>query len=481
MATRTSFRPRQVDINRLLPLVRKLEDLDTGDSFASRGVTHGHEALDAENEAILTIKQEKKKVAEIPIPTINTVATYEEDYKPVFGVDEGEKRPYIRHKAHAEEFVDYDMDGTDEKWLARFNQQQASPLYCLEESTLELMIQKLEELSAGNGTSSSSGGQQGKGFRSQAFDVLRGATGCRHSVLQAVYDYWRKKRAAYGMPLLRRLQPPTSASDQNPYAVFRPRDKPHRPQTRRRRENDVSSYEKMKALQSNMKAGRELLACVARRELKKREMSDHSCQLRSVKIRMKHDRWSDAADSEAMVAAKKVAVRQQQESAAYAVEATVLEAFKEDESKGARKKKQKRRDGSGGFGGVPAPVPPIGPPPEAQEISMLFTKRWRLSDLPPSLAPALQEQFAGILSAARSEGGAKGEGGGGAAGSGQTGAGGASVMDSLFARVGRGGRLILERKLAAPAEGEAPSSDDAAATSDYFLSSTYKMYPFISN
>ena len=75
MTTRTSFRPRQVDINRLLPLVRDLADLDTGDSFASRGVTHGHEALDAENEKILTVKQAKKAVAEIPIPIVNSVST----------------------------------------------------------------------------------------------------------------------------------------------------------------------------------------------------------------------------------------------------------------------------------------------------------------------------------------------------------------------------------------------------------------------
>jgi hypothetical protein len=36
-----------------------------------------------------------------------------------------------------------------------------------------------------------------------------------------VLAYWRKKRAARGKPLLRRLQAPTSSSDTNPFNVFR--------------------------------------------------------------------------------------------------------------------------------------------------------------------------------------------------------------------------------------------------------------------
>jgi len=43
----------------------------------------------------------------------------------------------------------------------------------------------------------------------------------RPQVRDAVLAYWRKKRAARGKPLLRRLQAPTSSSDTNPFNVFR--------------------------------------------------------------------------------------------------------------------------------------------------------------------------------------------------------------------------------------------------------------------
>ena len=93
--------------------------MDTGDSFASRGVTHGHEALDAENEKILTVKQAKKAVAEIPIPIVNSVSTYEEDYRPDFVKQNTYIRAPVRTRPGEE--VEYDLDDDDERWLAEFN------------------------------------------------------------------------------------------------------------------------------------------------------------------------------------------------------------------------------------------------------------------------------------------------------------------------------------------------------------------------
>lgn len=50
--TRTSFRPRPLDINRQLPIVRDLSELDSTDGLVSREITHNHEALDKENEEV---------------------------------------------------------------------------------------------------------------------------------------------------------------------------------------------------------------------------------------------------------------------------------------------------------------------------------------------------------------------------------------------------------------------------------------------
>ena len=53
--TRTSFRPRPLDINRQLPIVRDLDELDSTEGLVSREITHNHEALDKENEEVRQI------------------------------------------------------------------------------------------------------------------------------------------------------------------------------------------------------------------------------------------------------------------------------------------------------------------------------------------------------------------------------------------------------------------------------------------
>lgn len=55
MATRTSFRPRPLDLQKQLPIVRDLKDLDSTDGLVSREITHNHEALDKENEEVCSI------------------------------------------------------------------------------------------------------------------------------------------------------------------------------------------------------------------------------------------------------------------------------------------------------------------------------------------------------------------------------------------------------------------------------------------
>ena len=75
-------------------------------------------------------------------------------------------------------------------------------------------------------------------------------------MLGAVYDYWAKKRAMRGKPLLRKLQQPPTAADPNPFTVFRQREGKTRPQTRRRRENDEASLQRMQELRESMEVRR---------------------------------------------------------------------------------------------------------------------------------------------------------------------------------------------------------------------------------
>lgn len=483
MTTRLSFRPRQVDINRPMTIVRDPKDLDTGDCFASRGVTHGHEALDAENEKILTIQTKKKAPKEIPIPVVNTVSTYEQDYRPDFEDKLGttyHRRP-VKYSRPGER-VEYDLDSADEKWLRKYNKvsqrssggdedldldEPGSHLF-LDEDKFELMLNKLEfacaeaterALSSGSTSSSSSG------FNSQvlastsflqrelAFDALRAVTGAKHSVLCAVYDYWQQKRAKWGKPLLRRLQAPTSASDKNPYNVFRPRDKPHRPHTRRKRENDMQSFEKMKELRTNMEMFKELLEWVMKRERRKKDQLSCKCDLQTLKIKLHHDpkNLHEQADQEFLTQAKsrtrkfaeqEVKAKEIEQALLSATNSTIsnlfpnkplLQAFRNEEK--VRKKKRNSYDQRGIARLQQIVVPPLPPPPKIQEVEMLFTKTFDLKDLPFSRHLAVPPQ----------------------------------VQNDVFrVRVGRGGRLIMEKKL-----------DQSEDSSDYFANSTYKMYPFM--
>ena len=122
----------------------------------------------------------------------------------------------------------------------------------------------------------------------------------------AVYDYWLEKRRRQGKPLLRRLQAQTPANDNNPYNVFRfvawrararwhggklslqtsgnhpipcppshccrPREKVHRPQTRRRRENTEDSLDKLRMIRENVLKALEIFEMLVRRERKKRDL-----------------------------------------------------------------------------------------------------------------------------------------------------------------------------------------------------------------
>merc|ERR1719172_323009 len=272
VATRTSFRPRPLDVNKPLKIVRNTEDLDNrGDPNAGgRGVTHGHEALDADNEAVLRVKGDGGKAAaaaEIPIPHINAVDTYEQDYRPDFKRCISYKRSgLVPEAAPAQEFVDYDLDSDDEEWLEGFRSETLPGDGRLPEETFELMLWK-HEVVCRNETEqafTAAGASVVERMnpaavattahlsREAAFDELRARTGICHSVLKAVYEYWCAKRESRGKPLMRAFEAPTNASDKNPFKVFRPRERANRPQTRRRRDNDLQCDSDLQMLRARL-------------------------------------------------------------------------------------------------------------------------------------------------------------------------------------------------------------------------------------
>eukprot|EP00887_Chlorella_sp_A99_P003834 scaffold11.g3834.t1 len=271
MATR-AFRARPLDIHRQLDIVRDLSLLDSTEGLpaVTRDVVHNHAALDADNEKPKMIERgggQGDGAKEIPIPGVSRIPTYALDYLPTFR----DRNTYLRGKGESgvvcvggvgyadPSLVEYDMDSEDEGWLAEFNGDGQERLSW---ERFEAMVWKLEVHNAAatdraltfagasymDRISLAACATTDHFPREEALQMLEESCAARDTVRAAVYEHWISKRRRTGKPLLRRLQAPTPPADQNPYNVFRPRERLNRPQTRRRRENNEDSLEKLRMI-----------------------------------------------------------------------------------------------------------------------------------------------------------------------------------------------------------------------------------------
>ena len=259
------------------------------------------------------------KLAEIPIPEIRKVASYERDYRPHHRVS----RTYLRNRtfgAPPTDVVEYDLDNEDEDWLTAYNDGQNR----LPAEKFEAMIWKLE-VCCGEATEiamehraavATEKGQiisyQDKCAamagtealpKEKALELLKDMSG-RPAIMEAVYEYWCAKRLKTGKPCLRRLQPPPAPNDANPFNVFRQREKTNRPQTRRRRENDAGSFDKMRQIRKHMEMVYAVVELQLRREEKKLERCQNERDAQTLQLELKHEPRTRHEEIEAAYAAK---------------------------------------------------------------------------------------------------------------------------------------------------------------------------------
>jgi enhancer of polycomb-like protein len=71
--------------------------------------------------------------------------------------------------------------------------------------------------------------------------------------------------------------------------VFRQREKTNRPQTRRRRENDQGSFEKMRQIRKNMEMVYAIVELECRREEKKMHAVQCDIDLQMLQIKLRHE------------------------------------------------------------------------------------------------------------------------------------------------------------------------------------------------
>ena len=86
--------------------------------------------------------------------------------------------------------------------------------------------------------------------------------------------------------------------------MFRQREKTNRPQTRRRRENDAASYEKLRQIRRHMECAYAVVELQLRREEKKLERARCEVDAQALAIKLKHEPRTLHEEIEAEFAAR---------------------------------------------------------------------------------------------------------------------------------------------------------------------------------
>ena len=268
--------------------------------------------LDKQQEEELLRKQMKKKKEILTPSCAIKVHTYETDYRPTFRppatylrtLDTGSQQ-LQRSTSYVKVSSKYDMDDTDEIWLNQYNGNQNR----LSAEKFEYMLNRLEvvcQIATERFVDQKNLEACEQGLVSELVNIREvcrtpeslsqdeaihslKSTDARLPVLIAVYEYWRQRRIETGKPLLRHFWPQTPDSDKNDANCFRPRKKVRRPQTRRRRDNDFPTYERLKEIRINLESSRQLLHTIVKREKRKMDINIYKCEVKLLQEKLHHE------------------------------------------------------------------------------------------------------------------------------------------------------------------------------------------------
>ncbi|KAJ1655080.1 Enhancer of polycomb-like protein 1 [Dispira simplex] len=275
----SKFRSRKIDFKRPLPVYRASE-LPTLDEAAALQRTapmvetgvekeeeEEHHLQAAISAAQAALTGQSKKASELYIPTPDAsrfVVNYEKIYRKTFA------RPstYVRFSTPVEESIGcpYCMDEEDTEWLVAFNKSRKASQK-IPEDVFETIMWQYETLT-----------------RDMVFtepdsvpsfadldQLAQSKVSPFHSQAKLLYYYWRNKRINNEYQLLMptlRFEVPGRNNDTDPYVCFRRREvKP----LRKTRRTDAHSLEKLRRLLSELETARSLLEMVGRREKMRKE------------------------------------------------------------------------------------------------------------------------------------------------------------------------------------------------------------------
>ncbi|KAM7407997.1 hypothetical protein PAMA_003638 [Pampus argenteus] len=260
--SKLSFRARALDAAKPLPVYRNRDLPDLTDCVSiNRAVPQMPTGMEKEEElehhlqraiSAQQVFREKKENMVIPVPEAESNTTYYDRlYKGEVKVPK--QLIHIQPLGLDLEQPDYDMDSEDETLLNRLNyKMEIKPLQ------FETMVDRLEKASTQQLVSMS----EAKLLLNED-DYL----------LKSVYDYWLRKRKNWRGPTLiphSKQEKRDGSTNNDAYVAFRRRTE--KMQTRKNRKNDEASYEKMLRLRREFSRTVTILEMIKRREKSKREL-----------------------------------------------------------------------------------------------------------------------------------------------------------------------------------------------------------------
>ena len=200
---------------------------------------------------------------------------------------------------------------------------------------------------------------------------------------------------------MRPYQMPPPVTDTNPFNVFRPREKLSRPQTRRKRENDLVAYEKMQEIRANMEKGIAVLEAIHKRERRKRDMLAVEMELQVMQLRLRHEPRSSLHDGvdEATIAAlgRTGKLRNDRAVDRSAITSTYPTMSLEKAHAGVRKHKNKKNRRDRELRDRQTILKQLAPPPLPPQPQMLFALDIDLVSRSPSSEPEPESEGLGTL------------------------------------------------------------------------------------
>lgn len=252
--SKLSFRARALDASKPMPIYMSEELPDLPEySAINRAVPQMPSGMEKEEECEHHLQRAIVTGLIIPTPEVTHMgdqAAYDRLYPANYKVP--------RQLIHMQPFTmehdipDYDMDSEDERWVnAQAKTMDITP------NKFEEMMDRLEKNSGHSVVTQS----EAKVLLKEDDDLII-----------AVYDYWLNKRLRTQQPLIPcvKTEAHRGGNNNNPYLAFRRRTE--KMQTRKNRKNDETSYEKMVKLKRDLSRALTLLELIKRRENTKREL-----------------------------------------------------------------------------------------------------------------------------------------------------------------------------------------------------------------